>query len=319
MTGPNSLLDRREVVLLTHLLPQWIGLEIEHAFELRMIDLDCERCRRARVLITPGPALVDTSLLERLPALEYIAAIGSGIEGIDTAYTTRRAIIVSNSAAATAEDVADHTLCLMFALYSRIVSFDQQVRAGKWLEKTLRRSFSDLHVGIVGLGAIGTAVARRLTPFGCAIRWNGPKSRPAPHDYVADLDALARWADIIVITARADSSNVGLIDRAIIDRLGPEGLLVNVSRGSIVDEDALIAALRDQRLGGAALDVFRVEPTPAARWQDVPNTILTPHIGGYATGVQRKIQQLLSANLKAFFAGRALSGLVVPHLQGGTR
>jgi lactate dehydrogenase-like 2-hydroxyacid dehydrogenase len=318
MTGLNSLPARREVVLMTHLLPQWIGLEIENAFELRIVDLDCEPCRRARVMITPGPARVDTGLLEGLPALEYIAAIGSGIEGIDTAYTSRRGIVVSNSAAATADDVADHTLALTLALYSRIVSFDQTVRAGEWPVKRLRRSLCDLHVGIVGLGAIGTAVTRRLAPLGCAIYWNGPRNKAAPYEYVADLGALARWADILVITARADSSNVGLIGPAIIDALGPEGLLVNVSRGSIVDEDALIAALRDRRLGGAALDVFQVEPTPGERWRDVPNTILTPHIGGFATSVQRKIQQLLTANLKAFFAGRALSGVVEPYLGGGT-
>jgi lactate dehydrogenase-like 2-hydroxyacid dehydrogenase len=307
---------RREVVLLTHLLPQWIGSEIADAFELRMVELDREPCRRARVMITPGPARVDTDVLAALPALEYIAAIGSGIEGIDTAYTTRRGIVVSNSAVATADDVADHALALTLALYSRILSFDQAVRAGAWPVKTLRRSLCDLHVGVVGLGAIGAAVARRLAPFGSAIRWNGPRSKAAPYEYVADLGALARWADILVITARTDASNIGLISPVIIDALGPEGLLVNVSRGSVVDEGALIGALKDRRLGGAALDVFELEPTPVERWRDVPNAILTPHVGGFATGVQRKIQQLLAANLKAFFAGRALTGVIEPYPEG---
>jgi lactate dehydrogenase-like 2-hydroxyacid dehydrogenase len=313
MTAANSLPAGRAVVLLTHLLPQWIGSEIDEAFDLRLIDLACEPCRRARVMITPGPARVDSGLLAELPALEYIAAIGSGIEGIDTVYTSRRGIAVTNSAAATAEDVADHTLALTLALHARIIACDQAVRAGSWPAKTLRRSLSDLHVGIVGLGAIGTAVARRLAPLGCAIHWYGPRGKAAPYEYVADLGALAHWADILLITARADSSNVRLIGAALIDALGPAGLLVNVSRGSIVDEEALISALKDGRLGGAALDVFQVEPTPGARWRDVPNTVLTPHIGGFATGVQRKIQHLLTANLQAFFAGRALSGVVGPH------
>jgi hydroxypyruvate reductase len=319
MTGSNSRPARREVVLLTHLLPQWIGSDVQNAFELRMVDLDCESCRRARVMITPGPARIDSGLLDKLASLEYIAAIGSGIEGIDTAYTTRRGIVVSNSAAATADDVAGHTLALTLALYSRIISFDQTVRAGEWPEKTLRRSLCELNVGIVGLGAIGIAVARRLTPFGCAIRWNGPRSKTAPYEYVADLSALAHWADILVITARADSSNIGLINAVILEALGPDGLLVNVSRGSIVDEHALIAALKDSRLGGAALDVFQTEPSPAERWRDVPNTVLTPHIGGFATGVQRNIQQLLTANLEAFFSGRALSGVVEPYPEGRGR
>ena len=300
----------RELVLLTHVLPQWIGPEIEHVFDLRQVESDGEACRRARVLVTPGPAPVNAGLLDRLPALQYIAAIGSGIEGIDTADTARRGIVVSNSAAATAEDVADHALGLTLALHLRIPAFDQRVRLGQWLEKTMRRSLCDMHAGIVGLGAIGAAVARRLAPLVRTIRWNGPRIKDTAYEYVADLVTLARQTDILVIAARADSSNIGLIGPAIIEALGPNGLLVNVSRGSIVDEDALIAALKDGRLGGAALDVFRTEPTPAERWRDVPNTVLTPHIGGYATGVQRNIQQLLMANLKAFFAGRALSGVV---------
>jgi hydroxypyruvate reductase len=169
-------------------------------------------------------------------------------------------------------------------------------------------------VGIVGYGAIGAAVARRLEPLVAVIRWNGPRSKHTPFEYVADLRVLARQSDILVVAARADSSNIALIGPAIIEALGPERSLVNVSRGSIVDEDALIAALKNGRLGGAALDVFHTEPTPGERWRDVPNTVLTPHMGGYATGVQRKIQQLLTFNLTAFFAGRALSGVI-----GGAR
>ena len=146
--GSDAASAKREIVLLTHSLPQWIGADLENTFELRQVDANDEQCRRARALITPGPAPLGAALLEQLPALEYIAAVGSGIEGIDTRYTARRGIIVSNSAAATAEDVADHALALTLSLYSRILSFDQTVRSGHWLPKSMRRSLGDLHVGI---------------------------------------------------------------------------------------------------------------------------------------------------------------------------
>ncbi len=302
---------RRRLVLLTHVLPQWIGPDIERAFELRNVgDVDSATRAEARVLITPGPARVDEVLLEQLPSLQYLAAVGSGIEGIDLPYVARRGIVVSNSAAATAEDVADHALALTLTLYAHILPFDESVRSGSWPTKTLRRSLSELQAGIVGYGAIGSAIARRLQPLVAKICWTGPRFKQTPFDFVPELHALARQSDILLIAARADTSNTALIGPSVIQDLGSEGLLVNISRGSIVDEDALIAALKNGTVGGAALDVFYTEPTPGERWRDVPNTVLTPHVGGYATGVQRGIRQLLSANLHAFFAGGTLQGVI---------
>jgi lactate dehydrogenase-like 2-hydroxyacid dehydrogenase len=304
-------MSRRRLVLLTHTLPQWIGPDIEQAFELRHID-DADSATRteARVLITPGPARVDAVLLEQLPALQYIAAVGSGIEGIDLSYVDRRGIVVSNSAAATAEDVADHALALSLTLYARILPFDESVRSGRWPEKTLRRSLSELQAGIVGFGAIGSAIARRLEPLVAKIRWTGPRFKQTPFDFVPELHALAHQSDILLVAARADESNTAMIGPSVIQALGSRGFIVNVSRGSIIAEDALIAALKDGTVGGAALDVFSTEPTLSERWRDVPNTVLTPHVGGYASGVQRGIRQLLASNLHAFFAGETPQGVI---------
>jgi lactate dehydrogenase-like 2-hydroxyacid dehydrogenase len=306
---------KRELVVTTHDLPHWTGPEVAQEFDLRMLDLDSPDCRQARVLITPGPAKVGADVMDGLPALQYIAAIGSGIEGIDREHAARRGITISNAALITADDVADHTVSITLANYSRILDFDRIVKTGQWsAPPPFRRSLREIGVGIVGLGAIGLAVAKRLAAFDCEIRWTGPRFKTAPYPYVADLGELADWSGILVIAARADSTNVAMINRPIIDRLGPEGLLVNVSRGSIIDEDALIAALKDRRLGGAALDVFQTEPTSAERWRDVPGTILTPHIGGFATGVLYNSQKLIRSNLHAFFEGRELTGLVPPRL-----
>lgn len=301
----------RGVVILTHALPQWTGPELESEFDLRLFDLNSDALGLARAMITPGPARLDAETLDLLPALKYVATIGSGYEGIDTAYAARRGITITNSAIATADDVADHTLAITLALTSGITVLDRCVRSGEWPRPGFRRSLRDLNFGIAGLGAIGAAVARRLEPFGCTVRWNGPRFKETIYPYVGDLAALAEWSDVLIVAARADATNAGMIDARILDRLGPEGLFVNVSRGSIVDEDALIAALKEKRLGGAALDVFQSEPTPAHRWSDVPNVVLSSHVGGYAFGVQRNIRQLLRENLHAFFNGTALRGIVV--------
>lgn len=296
--------DARPLVVLTHPLPEWLRPELQDIFDFRLFDPDCPDCRSARALLTPGNLPVSNDLLDRLPALRHISSIGSGCEGLDIDYAARRGITVTNSASATAEDVADHTVALILGLNGRLIEMDRRLRNGLWQPADVfRRSLRDMPVGIVGLGAIGLATARRLTAFGCHISWTGPRPKSVPYPYVADLADLAARTDILIVAARADRSNIGLIDRAIIDRIGPSGMLVNVSRGSIVDEDALVAALREGRLGGAALDVFQSEPVVDERWRDVPNMLLTPHVGGMASGIRNDIPQLLTCNLKSFFTG----------------
>lgn len=307
--------DFRPHIVLSHPLPDWAVTDIRDEYVLHLFDPGCAVCRAATVMVTSGPMRLDAEICDHLPALRYIAAVGSGCEGIDAAYTRRRGIIVSNSAHATAADVADQAVTLALALHAGLVRLDGEIRAGRW-PRPVRRSLAELNVGIVGLGAIGIAVARRLEPFGPAIRWTGPRRKDADWSYVSDLGDLAAWADMLIIAARADASNVGMIDAAVIERLGPGGLIVNVSRGSIIDEDAMIAALAAGRLGGAGLDVFRQEPTPGDRWRNLPNVILSPHIGGLTTGVRAGIARLLSANIRAFLAGGMPVGLLAPVSHG---
>ncbi|HRK65106.1 MAG TPA: NAD(P)-dependent oxidoreductase, partial [Terricaulis sp.] len=155
--------------------------------------------------------------------------------------------------------------------------------------------------------AIGQAIAARAEAFGLEIAWHGPRRKPdVAHRYEADLLELARWADVLAIAARGDKSTENIIDARVIDALGSDGILINVSRGSVVDEDALIAALKDGRIAGAGLDVFQEEPTPAARWKDVPNTTLTPHLGGGTREALYAGSQNVLENLRRFYAGEAL-------------
>ncbi|KEY98788.1 hydroxyacid dehydrogenase, partial [Sphingomonas sp. BHC-A] len=155
--------------------------------------------------------------------------------------------------------------------------------------------------------SIGIALAKRAEAMRMRIAWWGPREKPELVWRRAEgLEALARDSDVMVIAAKATEENRGMIDASVMDALGPQGLLVNVARGQLVVEDALIAALREGRLGGAALDVFENEPTPAGRWADVPNVVLTPHMGGATYEAVGRMRDMLLANLAAFFAGEAL-------------
>lgn len=206
------------------------------------------------------------------------------------------------------EDVADHALGLILAARRQIVSGDRQVRAGGWTAetRTITASLGGQKLGIVGLGHIGKAVAARAKAFSMAVSWWGPRPHDAEWPRAESLLALAKASDILVVACKADETNRGLISRDILDALGPDGLLVNVSRGQVVDEDALIDALKSGALGQAALDVFVDEPTDPARWADVPNIVLTPHTAGATTAGVQGMLVLLIENLQAHFAGEPL-------------
>jgi len=208
-----------------------------------------------------------------------------------------------------ADDVADHALGLMIGAWRNIVAGDRMVREGRWRQEDrmqVPRGLGGKALGIVGLGAIGLAVARRGEAFGMQIAWWGPNPKPVAWLRAESLLALAQASDVLVVAALANASNRGMISAAVIEAVGPQGLIVNVGRGSLVDEDALIAALKDGRLGRAALDVFAEEPTPAARWKDVPNVVLTPHsAGGTTDSIPRMVGQALE-NMRLFFAGEAV-------------
>ncbi|HEY9217840.1 MAG TPA: NAD(P)-dependent oxidoreductase, partial [Phenylobacterium sp.] len=163
-------------------------------------------------------------------------------------------------------------------------------------------------VGIVGLGHIGVAIAERCIPFGMEIAWWGPNPKPdAKWPRAESLKALAEWCDILMIASAANAQNRGMIDREIIEAVGPRGMIVNVGRGSIIAEDELISALKDKRLGRAALDVFEEEPTPLERWADVPGAVvLTPHIaGGTVESMPAMVGQAIE-NIRRHLAGEAL-------------
>ena len=270
--------------------------------------------RRARVLVTTGSRPVEPQIAT-LPDLGLVAVIGSGFEEIDVKGLRGRGVEVTHSPNANHEDVADHAIGLMLMEVRKLGAGDRRVRNGEWeahKHAPLTRSIRTLKIGVVGLGAIGLAIAERLKGFGCAIAWWGPRPKPdAPFAYVDSLEKLAEWSDVLMLAHRADDSNRGLISRAIIEAVGPKGVIVNISRGSAIDEDALIAALRDGRLGGAALDVFEEEPTAAyALGRRAERHPHPPPRGGGGDASLRAMTGMVVENVRLFLSGEKVANPV---------
>lgn len=310
-------MDRlRPVILIAqpHLAPLLPILAMQYDVMGLWEETGRDRLAEAEILVTAGEFRLDPAMLAAMDRLRLIACFTVGYDGVDLDWARAKGIAVSHAGDANAEDVADHAIGLILAHRRQIVSGDQALRAGQWLPggKTITRSIAGARLGIIGMGSIGIAIAARADALRMTTRWWGPRDKPGFAWPRSDsLAALAAESDIMVVAARATDENRGMISAAILDALGPDGLLVNVARGQLVDEDALIDALRAGRLGGAALDVYAQEPTDPARWADIPNCILTPHTGGATDAAVAQMAQMLLANIRAFVAEEPLPNRVV--------
>lgn len=302
------------LVVQPHLAPIAAMLDADFTVWRLWLGPPLEASHTIRALVVAGEFPLDLGLAESLPALGLIASFTAGYEGVDLAWARQRGLRVSHSPGVNQDDVADLAIGLMLAAWRGLIEGDAIVREGRWrpTEKRITRSLRGRRLGIVGLGAIGEAIARRAEAFGLAIAWWGPNEKPeASWPRAADLLALARESDVLIVAARADEENRSIIDAAVIEALGPQGLLVNVAQGQLIDEAALIAALRAGRLGMAALDVFESEPTPVDRWARVPNVLLSPHVAGSTSAAVPQMLELTRENLRRFFAGEPLANPVV--------
>ena len=265
-----------------------------------------------RAIATGGHIGAPGALIERLPNLGIIAINGVGYDKVDLDLARRRGIRVTTTPGVLTDDVADAAVGLVIALFRRLPAADAHVRAGAWPTASfpLARRLSGSRFGIVGLGSIGAAIAHRLSAFG-PVAYTGPRAKPLPYRFVPDLRTLAGEVDVLVLTALADSSTRHMVDASVLDALGPRGCLINVARGSLVDEEALVAALAAGRLGGAGLDVFADEPHVPAGLLTMPNVVLTPHIGSATVESRRQMAELVLANLRAFVDGAPLPTALV--------
>jgi lactate dehydrogenase-like 2-hydroxyacid dehydrogenase len=264
---------------------------------------------RIRGLATEANRGATRDLIASLPRLEIISCFGVGVDGIDLAAARERGIAVTNTPGVMAEECADLAIGLMLASARQIPYADHHVRSGAWLKGPLRlgRSIGGKTVGVVGLGSIGRAIADRATAFRAEVLWHGPRPKGGvPYEYVADLIEMARRSDFLMVACKGGEETRGLISAAVIDALGTEGTLINVARGSVVDEPALIERLRDGRLGFAALDVFENAPRIAPAFFELHNVLLQPHQGSATVETRTAIGALMIANLTAHFAGQKL-------------
>jgi lactate dehydrogenase-like 2-hydroxyacid dehydrogenase len=262
-----------------------------------------------RGLVTGGVTGASRALMEALPRLEIVAVNGIGTDAVDLAHARARGIHVTVTPDVLTDDVADLAMGLLIATARRICVGDRFVRAGLWGRQSLplATKVSGKRLGILGLGRIGRAIARRADGFAMEIAYNDLHPLPdVPWRHEPSLPALAGWADMLVVAAAGGPGSRGLVNAEVLDALGPEGLLVNVARGAIVDEAALVAALQLGRLGAAGLDVFTDEPrVPEALWT-MDNVVLQPHRASATVETRIAMGDLVVANLEAHFAGRPL-------------
>ena len=266
-----------------------------------------------RGVVTDGHLGITTALAERLPGLGVVAINGVGYDRIDLAAMRRLGVRVSNTPDVLTDDVADLAIALMLNVMRRLPAAEAHVRAGSWphAQPALARPASGLRYGIVGLGRIGQAIATRLAGFGGSIAYTGPRPKQSTHRYHDDLRDLAVASDVLFIATAASAETANIVDRDVLAALGPQGVLVNVARGSIVDEGALVEALVRNRIWGAGLDVFVDEPHVPAALFGLPNVALAPHVGSATAETRAAMGRLMLDNLEAFFTGKPLLTEVV--------
>lgn len=265
---------------------------------------------RVRAIATGGHHGANAELIDALPNLKIISSVGVGTDAIDVAHAKKRGVAVCNTPGVLDDDVANLAIALLIAVTRKLVAYDRYVRDGRWVKEgdpPLTRSIAGRKVGILGMGRIGQAIADKLGVFHCEVAYHTRNPRAdLPYPHYPDLAKLAADASVLIVIVPGGRETENLVDRGVLDALGPDGVLINVARGSVVDEKALVEALQDGRLGGAGLDVFANEPNVPPELFAMENVALQPHQGSATIETRRAMGDLMLANLAAFFAGKEL-------------
>ncbi len=261
--------------------------------------LDAEGARFTHVL-TDGHYGVKPPVMDRLPNLAMISCYGVGYDNIDATAAQARGVMVTHTPDVLNAEVANTTLLLILAVYRELLRDDAWVRSGDWEQHgnaPLTRSADGRVIGILGMGRIGQEIASRLAPLNPTILYHTRTQKDVPYEYVADLTEMAIRADVLVCITPGGAATRHLVDRNVLEALGPNGTLINVSRGSVVDEGELISALEDGRLGWAGLDVFEDEPRVPEKLRAMKNVVLLPHVGSATVETRRAMGMLAVDNL----------------------
>lgn len=267
---------------------------------------------QVRLVVTNGSVGLSADDMAALPALRWVLCTGVGHENVDLGAAQARGVLVSNTPGANARTVADHAMALLLAISRDLLRLDQGVRAGRWEDlRQPRPAPHERTLGLLGFGQIGQAIATRALGFDMRVLYHARAPRPfRGAEHVADLSAMAARADYLVVACPGGAQTRHLVDAALLRALGPQGFLVNIGRGSVVDSAALIAALEDGVIAGAALDVFEGEPLVPPRLHALPNVILTPHLAGRSPQAQAAQLSALENHIAACMQGKSPPNLV---------
>ncbi len=311
-------MPRPELLTVAKLAP-FLMEPLQRAFNVhdRLHEGDAEAFARVapslRAICGSGESKVGAELLAKLPALEIVSIMGVGYDGVDVAACKARGVVVTHTPDVLNDDVADLALALALNIARRIPQADCHVRAGRWPEGNmpLATKMSGARMGIVGMGRIGQAIAQRARGFGMSVAYTARSAKPGlPYTFHDQVAALAAQSDFLVVITPGGAATRKLIDAKVLRSLGPRGYLINVARGSVVDETALIEALQKGTIAGAALDVFENEPNVPEALRTLDNVVLTPHIGSATQATRQAMADRAFDNLQAHFAGQPLPSAV---------
>jgi len=269
-------------------------------------ELLADIAQRVTAVVTDGGRGVEASVLEQLPKVKVVTVMGVGVDSVALSYCKDRNIKVTNTPHVLSDDVADLGVALMLAVSRRLVYADKYCRTGQWADQgpmPLTTRMSGKRAGIFGMGSIGLRLAKRLEAFDMNVSYcNRNKRSDVNYQYVADLKYMATEVDYLIVTASASASTQKTVNADVLAALGPEGFLINISRGSLVDEDALIAALADGTIKGAGLDVFDGEPNINTALLTFDNVVLQPHQASATFDTRKAMGQVVCENLNSFFS-----------------
>jgi lactate dehydrogenase-like 2-hydroxyacid dehydrogenase len=306
-------------VLIYSRFPKAMMLRIGERFELMDAAgkppgevFTAEQLSGVRAMITAGGTPLPGAMMDMMPKLAAIVCYGTGYDGVDLAAANKRNIAVGHSPAANAASVADIAVTLMLAVTRRLLPADNYVRSGNWSAtkpSPLMRpqpGNPGRRVGVYGMGEIGRKIASRVAAFETEVAYFSRRRHDVPYQYLPSLEALAEWCSVLMIAVRAGADTHHAVDAGILRKLGKDGYVVNISRGSVIDQAALVTALADGEIAGAGLDVFEKEPHAPDALTAFPNVVLTPHVGGHTLESHVAMQNCVIANLEAYFAGKGL-------------
>jgi lactate dehydrogenase-like 2-hydroxyacid dehydrogenase len=306
--------DKREVVLVGPLKPVVVkGLDaictVHRAVETKDQDAFFKAHSDARAIACSDTAYrIPGTLMAHFPTLEIVSSFGVGYDHMDVKYASTHNVVLTNTPNVLTEEVADTALGLLLSTVRELPQAERFVRSGKWLERgypLTRATLRNRTVGIVGMGAIGQAIARRLDAFGVPVVYHTRKPRrEVSYLHCPNLIEMARTVDILMVIVPGGPGTANLINAEVLDALGPDGILINMARGSVVDEPALIKALQEKRIMAAGLDVFAKEPNVPAEFIAMDNVVLFPHLGSASVYTREKMDQLVVDNIAAWAAGK---------------